>query len=103
MSTPSRNSQIGEPTWEIASLYPMQGSWSEEDYLRLDAGRLVEFDNGKLEVLEMPTELHQAIVFFICLQIRNFVAQSEDQRGVCLMAHTSPSFSSVNLQDRVAP
>lgn len=86
MSTHSRNSEIGEPTWEIASLFPMQGAWSEEEYLRLDAGRLVEFDNGKLEVLEMPTELHQAIAFFICLQIRNFITQSDALSGVCFIA-----------------
>jgi hypothetical protein len=23
----------GEPAWEVATLFPAQGAWSEEDYL----------------------------------------------------------------------
>ncbi len=70
MSTDLRKSTPGEPTWEIAALFPIQGCWSESEYLHLDAGRLIEFDNGKLEVLAMPTELHQAIALFLCFQLR---------------------------------
>ncbi|REJ71914.1 MAG: hypothetical protein DWQ29_22430, partial [Planctomycetota bacterium] len=39
-------SRRGTPIWEIAHLYPLQGYWEEQDYLSLDAGRLVEFEDG---------------------------------------------------------
>ncbi|MCS7471606.1 Uma2 family endonuclease [Stieleria sp. ICT_E10.1] len=86
MSSEPRASRIGEPTWEIAKLYPRQGAWSESDYLGLDAGRLVEFENGVLEILRMPTELHQAISLFLWLQIRNFIDTHSHAKGVCLVA-----------------
>jgi Uma2 family endonuclease len=52
----------GAPVWQLARLFPPQGSWTEADYFTLDAGRLVEFDRGCVEVLEMPTKEHQRIV-----------------------------------------
>lgn len=58
-------SQLGEPVWQIARLFPPQGSWSVADYLSLDAGRLVEFDEGCIEVLELPTVEHQRIVQYL--------------------------------------
>ncbi|MBI2898065.1 MAG: Uma2 family endonuclease [Deltaproteobacteria bacterium] len=51
-----------EPAWEVAKLFPDQGSWSEEEYLALGTNRLVEYSHGSVEVLPMPTQLHQAIV-----------------------------------------
>jgi Uma2 family endonuclease len=53
------------PTWEIAELFPLQGTWSEEEYLGLPGNRLVEFSNGFLEVLPMPTTSHQALLAFV--------------------------------------
>lgn len=50
------------PTWEVADLFPAQGEWTEADYLALDTGRLVEFVDGRIEVLPVPTKLHQLIV-----------------------------------------
>lgn len=70
MSTDFPKSERGDPTWEMSALFPKQGYWSERDYLLLDAGRLVEFDNGKVEVQSMPTELHQAIALYLCFQLR---------------------------------
>jgi len=84
MSTDFPESQHGDPTWAIAKLFPNQGYWSEEEYLRLDVGRLVEFENGNLELVPMPTELHQAIAFFLCLQLRCFVEPKK--LGVTYMA-----------------
>lgn len=48
---------------EILALLPEQGAWSEGDYLWLtnSTNRLVELDEGQIEMLPMPTELHQAI------------------------------------------
>jgi len=54
-----------EPAWEVALLFPAQGAWSEEDYLYLDTNHLVEFSNGTIEVLPMPSDKHQSIVFFL--------------------------------------
>jgi Uma2 family endonuclease len=44
-------------------LAPLQGLWTVEQYLRLtnQTKRLIEFTDGTLEVLEMPTTYHQAI------------------------------------------
>jgi Uma2 family endonuclease len=54
-----------ELTWEIAELFPPQGMWTEEEYLALGGNRLVEFSDGRVEVLALPTELHQMIVAFL--------------------------------------
>ena len=54
-----------EPAWEIAKLFPAQGSWSVADYLALNGNYLIEFSSGHIEVLTMPTELHQLIVAYL--------------------------------------
>lgn len=54
-----------EPAWEIALLFPAQGQWSEEEYLALNTNRLVEFSDGRIEVLPMPTQKHQKIVAYL--------------------------------------
>jgi Uma2 family endonuclease len=64
------------PTWEIAYLFPAQGSWTEADYFNLDGtiegvGR-AELSRGRLEVLPMPTELHQFILFFLAKALEAF-------------------------------
>jgi Uma2 family endonuclease len=51
-----------EPAWDVARLFPPQGSWSEDEYLHLPGNHLTEFDHGRIEVLEMPSELHQLLV-----------------------------------------
>lgn len=56
---------VSEPAWEIARLFPDQGYWTEADYLELNTNRLVEFVSGKVEVLTMPTDFHQAIVAYL--------------------------------------
>ena len=45
-------------------LQPLQGLWTEAQYLRLTSGRrrLIEFTDGTLEILSMPTDRHQVIV-----------------------------------------
>ena len=42
--------------------FPQQGGWTEADYFALEGGPLVEFDNGFIEVLDLPTKEHQRIV-----------------------------------------
>lgn len=63
----------GTPTWEIAELFPRQGLWGEHDYLALRPRQAVEFTDGLLEILPMPTFAHQAIVEFIFLVFRQFI------------------------------
>jgi Uma2 family endonuclease len=61
----------------IAALLPEQGEWSEEAYLWLTnyTNRLVEFTDGRIEVLPMPTEKHQAILKYLFLAFYTFVEQ----------------------------
>src|SRR5579862_9280098 len=67
-------SRPGEPFWEIAYLYPTQGDWSEQDYLSLGTNHMVEFSDGCLEMLPMPTPFHQRIVHFLIRVFDAFVA-----------------------------
>ncbi|MCI0333089.1 MAG: Uma2 family endonuclease [Planctomycetes bacterium] len=62
-----------EPAWEVAFLFPSQGDWRESDYLALDTNRLVELVDGKLEVLPMPSILHQRIVDYLHSMLQRFV------------------------------
>ncbi len=54
-----------EPAGDVSRLYPAQGTWSEGEYLNLPGTRLAEFDQGTIEVLAMPSELHQTMVLFL--------------------------------------
>jgi len=54
-----------KPDGDVSLQFPAHGAWSEEDYLNLPYSRLVEFDLGRIEVLDMPSELHQALVLFL--------------------------------------
>jgi len=46
----------------VAYLFPAQGDWTAEDYFALDTNRLVEFSDGCIEVLPIPTTSHQLLV-----------------------------------------
>ncbi len=74
-STPFTSPQEPEYAWEVATLFPEQGSWSEEAYFQLTDGtnKLVELSDGRLEFLPMPTELHQALVGFLYHALLAFV------------------------------
>ena len=59
----------------FVQLDTLQGLWTEEQYLRLTRGcnRLVEFTDGRLEVLPIPTKRHQAILRALFLALFPFV------------------------------
>jgi Uma2 family endonuclease len=65
--------------WEAEGLeidlLPLQGLWTEEQYLRLtdQTNRFIEFTEGSVEVLPMPTRKHQAISRFLFLAFLTFV------------------------------
>ncbi len=62
-----------QPAWEIAKIFPDQGHWSEADYLALETNHLVEFIDGFIQVLPMPTDSHQAMVAFLFEALLLFV------------------------------
>ena len=67
----------GTPAWEIAYLFPSQGQWDESEYLGLPGNRLVEFSDGAIEVLPMPTELHHMIMVFLLDVLRAHVLKTD--------------------------
>jgi Uma2 family endonuclease len=71
---PPTRSRPGEPVWEIAELFPEQGSWTEQEYLALQTNHLVEFDNGTIQMLPLPTKTHQLILQFFYKLLEAFVA-----------------------------
>lgn len=63
-------------SWEkgddlVLSLDPLQGHWTVEQYLLLSnqTNRLLEYTDGYIEILPMPTKYHQAVskVLFLAL------------------------------------
>jgi len=59
---------LGEPA-------PRQGQWSQGDYLRLTdcTNRLIEWTDGCIEVLPMPTDEHQSVAAYLYETFRDFV------------------------------
>ncbi|MEI7645303.1 MAG: Uma2 family endonuclease [Chloroflexales bacterium] len=56
---------------------PLQGLWTEEQYLKLtdQTNHFIEFTDGVIEVLPMPTDSHQVILLFMYDLLRTFLAQ----------------------------
>src|SRR5215212_2902545 len=76
-----------EQEWSqvLVDLLPAQGEWSEEAYLWLTnhTNRLIELSNGRIEVLPMPTERHQAMLKHLFLAFFTFV---ERRGGIVFFA-----------------
>jgi Uma2 family endonuclease len=81
---PARAADEPEPAWEVAYLFPAQGQWSEEEYLALQGNRLVEFSDGVLEVLPMPTTSHQLLVLYLYGLLLSFTTARD--LGIVLVA-----------------
>ncbi len=64
-----------EPTWAIAELYPYQGYWDEDEYLALTdwSNRQIEYTDGFVEFLPVPTLLHQLIQGFIYRRLFSYI------------------------------
>ena len=60
---------------EIAMVFPNQGHWSEKDYLDLSerTNRLIEMNDGCLEVPDFPGKIHQQITYFLLRSLEDFV------------------------------
>lgn len=65
-------------------MYPLQGGWSVEQYLALDGGLMVEYTDGFVRVLPMPSLLHQLIAKFVFQALDRYV--SERSLGEVLFA-----------------
>ncbi len=79
---PDRPSRPGEPIWELLDLFPQQGSFSEADYLQLKTNRLVEYTQGVIELLPMPTYLHQMIAGMLWVMLRQLRIDGSSGRAV---------------------
>ncbi len=69
----------------LCDTLPRQGCWSDEEYLWLTdrTRRLIEFTDGYLEELPMPTSAHQAVLAFL---YRLLHAHLDPLGGVVLFA-----------------
>ncbi len=77
-------SRRGDPVWALATLFPTQGEWTEEDYFQLETRHFIELTDGCIEILPMPTWLHQRIVAFLYEQFASWCASHH--RGEPLFA-----------------
>jgi Uma2 family endonuclease len=76
-ATPFDTTSASTEQWKnlLEDLLPPQGSWSEEEYLVLTdhRNRLVEYTDGFLEALPMPTDKHQSVLQFLFLAFLHYV------------------------------
>ena len=61
----------------LREVAPRQGQWSQDDYLWLTdcTNRLIEWTDGCIEVLPMPTDEHQSIAAHLYEQLLDFVRE----------------------------
>ena len=75
-SVPTSTDLPSNEEWKdlLEDILPSQGAWSEEEYLVLTdhRNRLVEFTDGFVEVLPMPTDEHQMLLKFLFLAFYEF-------------------------------
>jgi Uma2 family endonuclease len=88
-----------EPTWEVALFYPPQGGWSVDEYLELTerTNQLVEYTAGRIEVLAMPTILHQRIVLFLINALQ--AAADRGEGGIALPAPLPTTLSPEKIRE----
>ena len=81
-NTPATSQQAADAI--LLDVRPKQGRWRESDYLWLTdrCTRLVEFADGCLEELPLPTDLHQSILLFL---FRQFDERVRTEGGVALV------------------
>lgn len=76
LHTPRMHLKLADEETDI-DLAALQGLWSVEQYLKLtgQTNRLIEFTDGVIEVLPMPTKYHQAISKVLFLALLGVVQQ----------------------------
>ncbi|QDT68532.1 hypothetical protein MalM25_14550 [Planctomycetes bacterium MalM25] len=76
---PQGEAAQGDYAWAIATRFPLQGAWSENDYFALldqSGSKGFELVQGKIEVLPVPTRLHQLLSKYLFLALDHFVEMS---------------------------
>lgn len=70
-------STFPQDAWAAETPFVAPGVCSVEDYLALtdDSNRLIEYTEGRIDVLQMPTTSHQQILAFLYFAMRSFVKQ----------------------------
>ncbi len=72
----TRGLRIAAPGDEtVVDLEPLQGLWTVEQYLAMTdhSRRLLEYTDGSIEVLPMPTDKHQVISRFLLFALFAFI------------------------------
>lgn len=75
----------GDLTWEVARAFPLQGFWSEEEYLDFEANsghQLVELVDGFLEFLPRPNLAHQRIVGYVLFRLDDYAKTTKDAEAL---------------------
>lgn len=75
------------PEWDEAQVFPVRYPCSEEEYLAQEYNRLLEYVDGFIEVLPMPTIEHQMIVAFLYDTLKAWVIAR--RLGIVLFAPLS--------------
>jgi len=59
-------------------LLPLQGLWTAQQYLKItdQTPHLIEFTDGVMEMLPMPTDKHQVILDFMYFALRTWMGQT---------------------------
>lgn len=89
-------SDFGMPPREITDYLPLQGNWTEHQYITIFTKRGVEFNGGMLEVLPVPTLDHQLILQWFFKLLEAFVAG----RGIVVTAGYKLRVQSQEVQFR---
>lgn len=67
-------------------MFPLQGDWTEEQYLALERSSgnwMMELADGCLEVLPMPDTRHQRIVKYTFRQLDDFAEEADAGEVLC--------------------
>lgn len=73
---PGDLASTGDYAWAIATKFPQQGAWSENDYFVLldqSGSKGFELVQGKIEVLPVPTRIHQLLGGYLFAALYQFV------------------------------
>jgi Uma2 family endonuclease len=75
-----------DASFAILELFPRQGEWREGDYFSLPGNRMMELVDGHVEILPVPSLLHQFLARLVFLQLHEFVERHS--LGIVMSAPT---------------
>jgi len=68
-----RDLEAWTPRWQKSQIFPVRYHGTEEEFFALPTNHRIEFADGRLEFLPMPTIYHQLILKFLCYELDAFV------------------------------